>query len=402
MTRRAQIAALALTTLAAPASALACGGFFCDATFDPIVQTAERVLFRVNPDDTITSIIEIQFEGEPTDFAWVLPLSAPIDPSDVTTAPAGLFDALEELTAPRFVTGLAAAEGDAVAVAGMSSGCAGPLFPWERWGGEGDEFVMPDFSGVEIVGDSVVGPYAIEVITADDPSNLLSWLQFNGYQTPSTAMEPIATYVAAGASFLGVKMNPDVPAGPIDALQITLPGTEPSLPLLLTSVAAVDDMDITAYVLGATRFGPANYVDHAFDWTRVSWTGEGRTDYELQLPAEVDALGGRAFVTEFAGATDALPLVPSPSGKTLADTPTAVEAASDLLRTGAYLSRFRTFISADEMTADPAWAPAPSLGDVSNEHALGANRSATAGVPVWALALLLVGAMRRRRALVVA
>jgi len=381
----------AVLTLATPSAALACGGFFCDAVFDPVVQTAERVLFRVNPDDTITSVIEIQFEGEPTDFAWVLPLSEAIDPESVRTAPAGIFDALDQLTAPRFVTFSATGDSQASA-AGLHGGCSG--FGYGGMGVEGD-FVPPDTSGVEVVGNSVVGPYAIEVITADNPANLLTWLQINGYQTPASAQQPIAAYVSSGGAFLGVKLNPSASSGPIDALEITFPGTEPSLPLLLTAVAAVDNMDITAYVLATERYSPANYVEHAFDWNQVQWTGEGRTDYESRLPAEVDSRGGRAFVTEFAGATQWLPLVDGGGSRLSGTPPTPMQAASSLLRTGDYISRFRTLISANEMTEDPVWLPAPEQADVANEHAIGANGAATAGFPLWAFGLLVLGVSRR-------
>ncbi|MCO4768698.1 MAG: DUF2330 domain-containing protein [Deltaproteobacteria bacterium] len=403
MTRRTPslllVAAAAASLAMSPAIASACGGFFCDAVIDPVVQTAERVLFRVNDDDTITSVIEIQFEGEPTDFAWVLPLSEAIDPQSVSTAPAGLFDALEELTAPRFFTSDAMAGADAASL-GMSNGCScgGPYYD-DFWG---DSFVGPDFSGIDVVGRSVAGPYAIEIITADDAGALLQWLQFNGYQIPSTAQEPIAAYVNSGGAFLGVKLNPDVPAGPIDALEITFPGTEPMLPLLLTSVAAVENMDVTTYVLAEERYAPDNYVDHDFDWSRVEWTGVADTDYEARLPAEVDALGGRAFVTEFAGATELLPLEDGPLGKSLDEQPTPIQAASELLRTGRYISRFRTVISPTEMTEDPVWVPAPDLGDVSNQHVLGANTTATARLPItgslplWLFAALGLGFLRRR------
>ena len=371
--------AIAATLLAAPAPALACGGFFCNAVTDPVVQTAERVLFRVNPDETITSVIEIQFQGEPTAFAWVLPLSDAIDPDSITTAPAGLFDDLEDLTAPRFVT---AASGMASAdAAGMSAGCADPFAPFffgNEWDGEVTE---PEFSGVDVVGESVVGPYALEIITAEDSSNLLGWLNWNGYQIPGNAMEPIAHYVNSGMAFLGVKLQPDVPEGPIDALEITMPGTQPMLPLLLTSVAAVDDMDITAYVLADERYAVANYTDHAFDWQRVEWAGEGRTDYELRLPSELDAVGGRAFITEFAGSTEGM---------------TSSEAAEALLGSGQYVTRFRSMLSASEMTLDPLWQAAPELGDVDNVHAIGGSMSVAAMSPAWLAGVLLVGWWRRR------
>ena len=40
-------------------SASACGGLFCQN--NPVDQAAERIVFSVNPDGTVTSLIEIAY-----------------------------------------------------------------------------------------------------------------------------------------------------------------------------------------------------------------------------------------------------------------------------------------------------------------------------------------------------
>ena len=64
----------------------------------PVIQTAERILFRVNDDDTVTTIVEIQYQGPPANFAWVLPVGPGLNVEDLGTAPAGPFDELERRT----------------------------------------------------------------------------------------------------------------------------------------------------------------------------------------------------------------------------------------------------------------------------------------------------------------
>ena len=59
----------------APAPSHACGGFFCSAT--PVDQTAERIIFTVNDDGTITAYIQIRYTGEKDNFAWIIPVPAP-------------------------------------------------------------------------------------------------------------------------------------------------------------------------------------------------------------------------------------------------------------------------------------------------------------------------------------
>ena len=66
--------------------ARACGGFFCnrpDNPFDPppVVQTAENVLFAVNPSpDTgiprLEAHIQIFYSGPAAAFSWILPVDA--------------------------------------------------------------------------------------------------------------------------------------------------------------------------------------------------------------------------------------------------------------------------------------------------------------------------------------
>ena len=64
-------AALGLRPTAAPA----CGGFFCTAA--PTDQVSENILFAVDG-DSVTTYVQIRYDGGAEDFAWILPLpSAP-------------------------------------------------------------------------------------------------------------------------------------------------------------------------------------------------------------------------------------------------------------------------------------------------------------------------------------
>jgi len=164
-------------------------------------------------------------------------------------------------------------------------------------------------------------------------------------------------YIDRKMAFLGIKLEADVPAGPIDALSFTYPGNVPSIPLILTSVAAAEDMEITAYVAGPGRFVPGNYEDLEFDYNSVSWIGQEETDYPMTLAAAIDVAGGRAFNTEYADHIAA-------SGE-IGDTPLA-----GVLEPDDYVTRYHTFMSPMDMTADPYWVPGPSAGEVDNRHVL--------------------------------
>ena len=53
--------------------AQACGGLFCSASA-PVNQAAERIIFSKNADQTVTAVVQIQYQGPSEEFAWVLPV----------------------------------------------------------------------------------------------------------------------------------------------------------------------------------------------------------------------------------------------------------------------------------------------------------------------------------------
>src|SRR5688500_11668957 len=60
--------------------ARACGGMFCSQSSPtPIDQSAEKILFEVNDDGSVTATVEIKYNGDPQDFAWIVPVSGTPD-----------------------------------------------------------------------------------------------------------------------------------------------------------------------------------------------------------------------------------------------------------------------------------------------------------------------------------
>ena len=82
-----------------PAPAQACGGFFCSQAA-PVEQAAEEIIFIDNPDDTVTAVIRIQYQGPSEQFAWVLPIAGA--PEDVAVSSNIAFDNLRRATDPQY------------------------------------------------------------------------------------------------------------------------------------------------------------------------------------------------------------------------------------------------------------------------------------------------------------
>jgi hypothetical protein len=66
--------ALTAAPLLVPSVAHACGGLFCDTL--PVAQNAERILFELHGDGTVTTTVEIRYTGDPEGFSWVVPVPA--------------------------------------------------------------------------------------------------------------------------------------------------------------------------------------------------------------------------------------------------------------------------------------------------------------------------------------
>ena len=233
-------AALLLTVIGAviagwSSMASACGGFFCQN--DPVDQTGERIVFTVNDDNTVTSLIEIQYQGEAADFSWILPLPEAISAEDLAVPDDGqaVFDELHALTDVQFIApelpDCARDELDFMATVDTASDAV-------------------EESGVEVFASGEVGPFGFDVIGSQDPNALIDWLRDTNY-TVTPDMEPlINVYVEEQAAFIAMRLLDGETSDSIQPIEITYPGSEPVIPLRLTAVAAQANLPIWVWVFG--------------------------------------------------------------------------------------------------------------------------------------------------------
>lgn len=283
------LATVALAATAPPA--WACGGFFYKEI--PIDQTGEQIIFRQDG-STITAILSIQYEGEAEDFAWVLPV--PSEP-EITLASDLVFEPLESATRPQFRLDT---EGSAcpVRIVGLLPGDGGAGGEGE---GEGDGEPTP---GVAIVEELALGPFDIQVLTADDAGALADWLDENGYNLTERGGELIGAYVQTGAFFIAMKLRQDRDAGDVQPIQVVFESEMPMVPLRIAAVAALPDTDITIWILGDARAVPLNYPHVVVNYTRLNWysgTSSAYADYQALVTEAMNEVGGLGFATDYAG-----------------------------------------------------------------------------------------------------
>lgn len=317
------------------ASVSACGGLFCQNV--PVDQQAERIIFTVNSDDTITAYVQINYTGSAPDFSWVVPVpSVPeLDVAEIES-----FDELSTLTAPVFIPP-------------TMPDCA-PIMMMAQ-------SVRMEDGAVEVLASGAVGPYNYDVITSPDPRALISWLRDNDYRV-TTEMEPlIVVYSQEGMVFLAMKLQADEGAEDIQPVVMTYNSTEPMIPLRLTAVAANPNMTVLTWIFADAQMKPTNYAHPVVkdEDIRTSFGSFDGTNYINLVDMTVDLYEGRALITEYA--------MPTSDLRDQKPQDTLVQLLAEKYK---YVTRFIGRISPEEMTVDPMFTTDDSLSDISALHDL--------------------------------
>ncbi|MEP7052015.1 MAG: DUF2330 domain-containing protein [Pseudomonadota bacterium] len=305
---RSTIVALGACLAAAltPGTAAACGGFFCDQA-QPVNQAAEGIIFAQNDDGTVTAVIQIKYQGPSQKFSWLLPISSvPKSDADIGVASDVAFQRLQATTNPSY-TLTVKVEGTCQAEDDGALGSAGSSAVSSEGGASGDP---NGFGGVTVEASGVVGAFEWTVISLDktlsNPADVaVSWLTENGYDVPSSAPKLLGSYLQQGLYLLALRLTKGASAGSIRPIIINYKGSEPSIPIKLTAVAANDDMGVLTYVLGKSRATPQNYLSLELNEARINWFNANSNYNSVVIDAANDA-GGQGFVTEFSGASSTL------------------------------------------------------------------------------------------------
>ncbi len=282
----------------APQTAEACGGTFCDGGPQPmpVDQSGENILF-VRDGDFIEAHIQIQYEGDAERFGWVIPLQS-LPEFSVGSEP--LFQALLAGSVPTYTVqtqpddcsvdqGNGFPEGDGAGGTGSA--------------GDGGD-TAGDPGGPQVVLQQTVGAYEISVLEGGTADEVIEWLDDNGYQQDPESEPILQTYLDEGHLFGAIRLTGGTDVKEIHPIVLRFQSDEPCIPLRLTRIAAVEDMDVRSFFLGDARTVPQNYRHVLINQVKIDWTpGNLGSNYKEIISRAVDAdtAMGRAFVTEYAG-----------------------------------------------------------------------------------------------------
>jgi hypothetical protein len=278
--------------------AQACGGCFHGPMSTPSVVTGHRMALAVSPTRTVLWD-QIQYAGDPADFAWVLPVGPG---AVIEQAEPAWFEALEAVTGTRVTSPLVTcSNGQSFQVTQGGSGC-GAVF---AGGGDTPErdtstttMQQGDDGNVTVEHEGTVGPYETATLKASDPMALRTWLTAHNYNIPTDIGPIIDSYVQQGSDFIALRLLPTAGVRQMTPVRVITPGAAPTLPLRMVAAGTGADVSIVLYVIGEGQYATQNFPATTIDYTSLSWTwSSSSSNYDVLRQT---ALSSNGFLTSFA------------------------------------------------------------------------------------------------------
>jgi hypothetical protein len=256
------IAPLAAMTAAAglfiSSDAEACGACVIPAT-DPTVVTGHRMALSISPDQTVLWD-QIQYAGDPAEFAWVLPVK---EGARIEVGSDAFFEALEAATSVQVIQPIVTCDqpfnfgcgGFAADAAGFAEGTSGSS------GGP----------QVNVLHRGTVGPYETVTLSTDTPGALNTWLTTHNYNIDQSQQPIIDAYVAEGFDFIALRLQPDKGVREMKPVRVVTPGANPTLPLRMVAIGTGPSVAITLFVISEGRWEAENFGNARVPTDLVAW-----------------------------------------------------------------------------------------------------------------------------------
>jgi hypothetical protein len=365
-------------------------------------QQSEQIIFEVR-DGKTTAHILIRYEGNPEEFAWILPVPTPpeLDLSEtmafgvlnlatfpeVSVRERSLCPSPQYLCATGGWGGGSSGGGCGFGMMGSDSWGSDPWLPSADAGAAYEPTNPSAPAGVEVLDRLIVGPYDIITFQAEDATLAIGWLQDEGFIVNATTIPFLEPCIAAGMVLIAVKLVPDVEATSIRPLMVTYDSPVPMIPLRITAVAAEPELTVTAFIFDDRPYVPLGRPLVTIPDGAITSDASGRVNYPMALSRTIDEAGGDGFIVEYVGRP---PGIADPTGCCISDwdscglggdgvcqCPFAAfdradcGEAEDLMRgmelverlssEHAVVTRLTTRLSPHEMTFDPIFVPVDAM-----------------------------------------
>jgi len=277
-------------------------GFYVTKADTKLFNKASQVVLVRDGDRTVMTMAN-DFEGEPKEFAVVIPVPTVLAREQIHVGEKALVDHLDAYSAPRLVEYFdqnPCARRELMELA-MAAGVAGKAR---------DSLRDAKALGVTIEAQYAVGEYDILILSAQQSAGLETWLRQNGYRIPAGATEVIGSYLRQNMRFFVAKVNLAEHArlgfSYLRPLQVAYESPKFMLPIRLGMVNANGPQELFVYALTRNgRVETTNYrtVKLPTDVDLPAYlkqSNEFAAFYKAMFARQVANQDGRAVFTEYA------------------------------------------------------------------------------------------------------
>ncbi|HEV7405852.1 MAG TPA: DUF2330 domain-containing protein [Chthoniobacteraceae bacterium] len=233
-----------------PLAAEAFCGFYVAKADTKLFNRASQVVLVRDEDKTVMTMAN-DFEGDPKEFAVVIPVPTFLEKSQIHVGDKALIDHLDAYSAPRLVEYF---DPDpchppypVVTKAASAGGFADATKKDERAAA----------LGVKVEATYTIGEYDILILSANESNGLETWLKENGYKIPDGAADVLNSYIKQKVRFFVAKVNLEEKAKAgftyLRPIQVAFNSPKFMLPIRLGTVNANGTQELFIYTL--TRKG---------------------------------------------------------------------------------------------------------------------------------------------------
>jgi hypothetical protein len=298
------VALMSIIVWSAPTIVGFCGFYVAKADTKLFNKASQVVLVR-DGDRTVMTMAN-DFEGEPKEFAVVIPVPTFLRREQIHVGEKTLVDHIDAYSAPRLVEYF---DQNPCARYELRSSMA-PAAASAKAMQAQDAATRARSLGVTIDAQYTVGEYDILILSAQQSSGLETWLRENGYRIPAGASEVIGSYLRQNMRFFVAKVNlaehNKLGFTYLRPLQVAYESPKFMLPIRLGMVNAKGPQDLFVYALTRNgRVETTNYrtVKLPADVelpVYLKQPSEFASFYKAMFTRQVAAQDGRALFLEYA------------------------------------------------------------------------------------------------------
>ena len=283
-------AAALTSTYATERDALACGGCFSpppSPTESPTIVTDHRMILTIAKDQS-TLYDQIKYQGSPSAFAWVLPISGTVT---VGLSADIVFRTLDGITQ----TSIVAPPRNCPSPPTCNRSSFGGASASDSSGSSQDA----GSPGVQVTKQEVVGPYETVQLKADNANALQQWLATNGFNVPPDVQPVVDKYVTEKFDFLALKLIPGKSVQDMRPVRVTTTGASAVLPLRMVAAGTGATVGVSLWVVGEGRYEPQNFPSFLIPTSDIAWDwNANKSNYAELRAAKTTASAGRGWETE--------------------------------------------------------------------------------------------------------